>query len=385
MTRRLFLGSLVCASLAGRAGAAPVCDGIFHFEYVDGTVCGDGSPTGLAYVCQPGSTLETPLMVYFDGGGTCWDGSTCNCTPDSVGVCTNPEATISAFAYPREASFDGVPWADSYFGAPGQFNGPTSPFGAAWNIVFIPYCTGDVHSGDAVNTYFTSLGAPLVMHHHGYRNATVDLAEAGSLFPTPDRVVITGSSAGGLGTECNLAQARATWPSAPMYALNNSGGPLRAPFVPDMPGLEAIYNTGATCPTLPAPSETRGWSPGAMFRYNRNVLDVRIGFSDDYADSTIDGFACALGAHVNPDTQSCAASVRDSLILTYEIDIAGTGAKVYYHDGACHAERELDGNTVESGSSPSCDYDTMVQHGVKYRDWVRGWLEVPGFAWDDVR
>jgi hypothetical protein len=76
--------------------------------------------------------------------------------------------------------------------------------------------------------------------------------------------------------------------------------------------------------------------------------------------------------------------------------------KVYFHSGACHSEREADGNSPAfSGSVPSCDYDNMIQAPkpnqgyndncqagpgqVCFRDWVRGWAGNPGYSWGNVK
>ena len=79
-------------------------------------------------------------------------------------------------------------------------------------------------------------------------------------------------------------------------------------------------------------------------------------------------------------------AVRKLLVDVADRAIAGAPEyRVYYHDGACHSERDADGNNAEVGSVPSCDYDQMVQDGVKFSDWVRGWMRVPGYSWNDVR
>src|SRR5262245_48257413 len=72
--------------------ALATCDGQWHFVSVTGTQCLDGSSTGFEYKCRTGSA-SSPLVIYLDGGGACWDGTTCHC--GATGLCTDPLATIT--------------------------------------------------------------------------------------------------------------------------------------------------------------------------------------------------------------------------------------------------------------------------------------------------
>src|SRR5262249_22796393 len=120
----------------------------WHFVPVAGTRCLDGSQTGIAYNYRTGNPAS-PLLFYFDGGGACWDGETCDCMPDSTGTCNNPSgnATIQMnhigsgqLAYMQGQANHAA------------FTSANSPFGSSWNFVFIPYCTGDVHAGGGTTT-----------------------------------------------------------------------------------------------------------------------------------------------------------------------------------------------------------------------------------------
>jgi hypothetical protein len=180
-----FLGGLLLASAAG--AAAPICDGQFHFVQVEGARCLDGTPTGFEYACLTGSAAS-PLLVAIEGGGACWDGVGCDCQPDANGLCApDSSATIVSNHFDRTQSNDEVHWTHTFFGQPGFFAGETSPFNGRWNLVNIPYCTGDAHVGHAVNTYVTSGGESIVAHHLGYGNVTRFLSVIKSLFPNASR------------------------------------------------------------------------------------------------------------------------------------------------------------------------------------------------------
>src|SRR5262249_8063242 len=142
--------------------------------------------------------------------------------PDASGNCTNPGSIISRNKFGSAQSWSGLTWSQTFFGCstPGgtgcngdgttaaAFNGTNSPFKTNWNIVHIPYCTGDVHAGNAVQTYSPTGGGTLTQYFKGYNNITLDLAQMTGLFPTPSKIAIWGASAGGIGADCNLKKFR---------------------------------------------------------------------------------------------------------------------------------------------------------------------------------
>jgi hypothetical protein len=98
-------------------------------------------------------------------------------------------------------------------------NDTNNPF-ADWNLVFVPYCTGDVHAGDNDANY-----NGMTYHHRGRANLRAFLRRLGVTF-TPDKMVFSGSSAGGFGAGMNYHLARQTFPGGQGYLLDDSGPPL---------------------------------------------------------------------------------------------------------------------------------------------------------------
>ena len=73
-----------------------------------------------------------------------------------------------------------------------------------WSVVYMPYCDGSVFSGD--NDVFdpafgAAIGVPeaVVRFHRGLRNVTAGIDLAKSMFPRASRIMLAGSSAGGVG------------------------------------------------------------------------------------------------------------------------------------------------------------------------------------------
>ena len=70
---------------------------------------------------------------------------------------------------------------------------------AEHSFVYVPYCTGDVYSGDRTAVYEDPDGIepPLVYHHNGVRNTRAILAWLRQNLPRSGQQLVTGCSAGG--------------------------------------------------------------------------------------------------------------------------------------------------------------------------------------------
>jgi hypothetical protein len=102
---------------------------------------------------------------------------------------------------------------------------------SGWNIVYMPYCTGDVHTGDAVAVYADPTGAepPLTWHHRGHRNTLAAISWAREAFPRIEKLLVTGFSAGGTGTAANYHFVRGGLAPQRGYFLDDSGPIFLAP------------------------------------------------------------------------------------------------------------------------------------------------------------
>jgi hypothetical protein len=171
---------------------------------VPGMICADGSPTGIGI--SPGS--ENRVLVFLNGGGACWSETACDASPGPFG--RTEYQLLSAFTTGTifDRSLPGNPFAD-------------------WTLVFVPYCTGDVHAGDSEQDY----GTAGTWRHQGRANLEAALEEVVAALPVPDRVVIGGWSAGGFGSLLAFDVLRARWPAggagaAQAYLVDDSGPTL---------------------------------------------------------------------------------------------------------------------------------------------------------------
>ena len=173
------------------------------------TVCSDGSP--YQFFVRPGASDK--LMVFFQGGGACWTGGSCD--PD-----LEPTYRINL----QEVD-------------PQQYNGifvaghPENPL-SDHSVVFAPYCTADVHIGDAVANYEAPemeehFSHPVTIQHRGYINADAVLEWTFAHFFTPSGIFVTGSSAGSISSPYYAMRIGEHYPDARIAQLGDGSGGYR--------------------------------------------------------------------------------------------------------------------------------------------------------------
>jgi hypothetical protein len=101
-----------------------------------------------------------------------------------------------------------------------------------WNMIYVPYCTGDVYSGDKVAVYNDPSGqsSPLVWHHNGVRNTRAVIAWLKNNLPRPTQMLSTGCSAGGIGSLNGYATVRRDMAPTYGFLINDSGPSFSAPL-----------------------------------------------------------------------------------------------------------------------------------------------------------
>ena len=206
--------------------AAPLAQaGYFQWEMVElppesGAACGDGSPYRFFVNRTP---LSRNLVVSYEGGGACWDQKSC------LG-----EGRLGA-ANPNGIPPDYMQSANVVFGLVTPFTARNDPAQQvqtqSWNMVFLPYCTGDVHSGSQVAVYDDAHPeTPRVQYHRGQANVTAAAEWLRAHLGRPAKLLLTGFSAGGVGSTVTYPLMRNTLePSGEASLLADSGPLMPAP------------------------------------------------------------------------------------------------------------------------------------------------------------
>jgi hypothetical protein len=174
------------------------------------------------------------LVVYFEGGGACWDNLTCSFPIGSGLPASAPQFYVSQIAPGTDPA--------SYSGLFDQSN-PANPV-KDWSFVYIPYCTGDIHTGSSTRTYNNAgnpfLPAQYTIQHRGFDNFMVVLDWIKKNFDAPKNILVTGSSAGGYGATANFPYVADSYPQAHMYVIADaSQGVTTAAFDNGDPGRKS--------------------------------------------------------------------------------------------------------------------------------------------------
>lgn len=193
---------------------------------LEGSTCGDGSQYKF-FIHYTGSPH---LLFVFEGGGACWDYDTCSGRAGKLGA-ANPHGISDDYMQgmtPRYVS-PLVNGADP--GLPLRSRRPLVT--AGWNVVYLPYCTGDVHLGSSHTTYYDPTGVepPLSWRHVGFNNIHSAAQWVGNMFPPLDKLLVTGYSAGGTASLAAYYFVRTAIPAASGYLLNDSGPIHLAPNI----------------------------------------------------------------------------------------------------------------------------------------------------------
>jgi hypothetical protein len=216
------------ATSSGSGGAAPACDSgepletpaeTWTYVSIPGTECGNGSPAAL--VINP-TRRSRHLLVALEGGGACFNEGDCGSSfLDGINERDVADHIFYTSLFERDLA--------------------SNPF-ADYSYVYVPYCTGDFHSGSAVSSFG--------VHHAGYTNMKAFLTRIVPTFCDADHVVVTGFSAGGFGATFNYVQVHEAFGSLPVDLIDDSGPYMQPPWMPlsaqDM--MDASWNYRANMP-----------------------------------------------------------------------------------------------------------------------------------------
>lgn len=292
--------------------------------------CSDG--TTFTYWTRAAS--PTKVLFFLEGGGACFSKETCGSASTS---------------YTRNLAKANGPVGK---GASGIFDltDARNPF-RDYSMVYVPYCTGDVHLGNTTHDY----GNGVVIHHNGYVNASTALAATAAMFPDAERVVVAGASAGSAGAPLYGGLVHDVLPDAAVTVLADSSGAY-----PGSPGITAAIGTlwGTTNAIPPWPTNAgmtaERWSlPGLFVRSTKHDPDVVMGRFDYAYDDVQAAFSSLAG--VGADDLLTAIDGNTKMI-----EDAGVKLHNWVQPGTDH--------TVVGKAA----FFTTEQNGTKLSDWVAG-------------
>lgn len=306
------------------------------------TVCARGAP--YRFFVRPGKVNK--LLIDFRGGGACWDDRTCSdaqslfqATADTDPWVTNGQRTRDQGIYDHERRDN--PFAD-------------------WHHVYIPYCTGDIHWGNAATTYADGT----TIHHRGAVNARAVLEWTFENVSAPEQIMVTGCSAGAYGSIMWSPHVREHYRLASVAQLADSGaGVITDTFFQDSyPSWHPETSYPTWIPGLVPENMTR--LPQLYEAIGRHYPDMILSqYTTQYDNDQSFFFSAMGGGDASEWSRRMNAGLR-------EIDASTPNFTYYVAAGDRHC---ILGRP---------EFYTLETDGVKLLDWLRQMLqgEVP----DDV-
>jgi hypothetical protein len=203
--------------------------------------CQDSSP--FTFFAKRGSVNK--LLMYYYGGGACWDTATC-----VIQTCTQT-------ANPTPPGLGGSGFGD--------LTHPDNPF-KDWHVIQVPYCSCDIHLGDNAVDY-----PPLPpflpgkhVRHRGHDNAKLVEKWAREHFLNPSDMFVTGSSAGSYGAMVHGVHLSAVYVATSINVMGDGGnGVATQEFMddnfnnwgvmhnlPDVPGIIDVPSSEISIPLI---------------------------------------------------------------------------------------------------------------------------------------
>jgi len=223
----------VCACSSGADESSPenvfadLSEGWNQIAAHDETACSDDSD--FSFWFHPADTER--VVIYFQGGGACWAGELC--------------------ALDRSPTYDHTVDESDLPGNQGIFDrdNPENPVGT-WSVLFIPYCTGDVHLGTQTATYKVAANdsrpaRTFEIQHRGVGNVEAALGWMYDRITAPTVVLVTGVSAGAIGSAYHAPSVAEHYTEARVVQIGDAAGAYRSPTVPSL-----LDRWGASIPGL---------------------------------------------------------------------------------------------------------------------------------------
>ncbi len=308
----------------------------------DDVKCSDGSD----YHAYTRRGTSDNLLIHFAGGGMCWNGESCS-QPIRI---THFDGFYFPFIWEIfRATADGILKSDN----------ADNPF-ADWNVVYLPYCTADFHTGTTTTT-FPYDDSSVTIHFSGRQNVTEALDWIYANYTQPPKLLVSGESAGAFGSILWTPTIANHYTSSDVYQLADGAfieTPLWSQIVNGVWQADAETNFGFTVGDELAGDAYRSYAqtspPNLTYLHINTLYDqvlmyfnaVLNGVTDD------DAYHAVWSSEMRASMQAIAKSG-----LNYEFYLTDYG-------------QSEDGTTSHTSISAPLFYE-ITQDGITLRDWLK--------------
>jgi hypothetical protein len=228
--------------------------------------CANDTPTGIGVNLNSASDK---VLIFLKGGGQCHNYQECVVDKQATDLDGFDESKLQSTLKVYKGILDR--------------GSPVNVF-ADWNLVFVPYCTGDFHAG---NRY----SATTQQHHVGHKNLLAYLARLVPTFAKAKQVVLAGTSAGGFGATLNYHWVQQAFGAIPVDMIADSGPMADEQYL--HPNLQStLRSTWGLDPTMPpdCASCTTGYLDDLLGYLGKTYPERRFGLVTSLGDATIRRF-----------------------------------------------------------------------------------------------
>ena len=342
---------ILCAFLALPAVAALAQNADWEEVPVPEGVCSRGTPYSFYY--REGSSDD--LLIFFDGGGACWNGATCQFGADySSGGPLFKDKVVFLSEEEHDGIFD--------------LSNAANPL-ADHDMVFVPYCSADVHSGGTEMVYevpessLARRSYPVRIQHNGANNAAAVLEWTYANYADPSSVALMGCSAGSYGAIFHAYNVMGNYSDTTVTHLSDAG-------VGVVPLGWVGFSNWGFLENLPAELVAAGQMSYETFTLNDLYAQTAVTYPENSfaqyttaADNVQIRFYAIMGGNPNewPTGMSAKLSELSATVPNFDAYIAGGGEHCILN---------------------TSNFYTTETAGMNFRDWVAARLA--GEATGDV-
>ena len=228
------------------AQAQEIAPPAWEWHAVSGSSCRNGSEAG--YFLRR-NVFDQRLLIYLEGGGACFNPLTCAANPSAVG--------------------------NQMPGREGIFSESDENPVKGWNAMYVPYCTGDIFTGNRTGVSVSGVNGK--QNFVGGHNLQLFMDDLRKTHPELELIVLSGSSAGGMGAAFNFPMVKSKWTDTPVVLIDDSGFPLEDEYL--RPCLQKTFrDLWGLSETLPADCpECKGEDGGGLVEFTRYL---RVNYSE---------------------------------------------------------------------------------------------------------
>lgn len=315
------------------------------------TISGDGSRYAM-YV-RRGSSPN--LVIHFSGGGACWDGATASRPITPRRVLRGYTRELRAFYF---ASLTRL--------FPAALTGIANRRDAVnafrdWTFVFIPYSTGDMHVGNAVNDYMHN-GRAYTVHHNGRANATAALEWVFANARDAGKVMVSGESSGAWASAFYAPMVADHYPGKRVYCLSDGAG-IVSPRWPEL--FDRVWQAGSAA-NLGFHVGTDVYRDAISRRADTTRRNITYLHSNTLYDDTLTRFAAALNGSPTDTDQFIDDWAEHTKASMKQLDESVPDYRYFLSDWGHNTRRHTTANTVTTNDL----FHKCESGGVTYSQWL---------------